>query len=125
MTKLLLILLCLPMIGFGQTQLEILSNNLNKSCPLKFDEYTTWVNTKVIDGALIYNYSISKTKLLKDYNITVQDWGDYKVAEMTTYYCTASDHRYFRDNNITCVVIYSDLNGRIVKEFEVNNNACD
>ena len=118
-----ILLLTIPFIGFGQSQLENISTNLNKSLPLKLDEYSTWVNTKVKDGSMIYNYTIS-TKFFKDYNTTLQEWGKYQVESMTSYYCTQPDHRFFKNNNITCVVIYSDLNGRIVKKFEVNSKDC-
>ena len=60
-----ILILTIPFIGFGQSKLENISTNLNKSLPLKLDEYSTWVNTKVKDGSIIYNYTIS-TKFFKD-----------------------------------------------------------
>ena len=63
MKKLLLILLCMPLIGFGQSTEKInetlrkISNEANKACPMVIDEYVT-LNTTF--GGLGIQYLLPK-----------------------------------------------------------------
>jgi len=104
-------------------ELNKISTNINSQLPLKLDQYTTWINTVVVDETLRYNYKID-TRSFKELNMSKLEWEKVKVNEMTTYYCTQNDHKYFKKNNITCILIYTNLSGKIISSFDINSNDC-
>ena len=99
------------------------SNEMNKTCPMVIDEYTTLMNTGVINESLMYNYKINKD-FFNDYDISKSQWEKNQVNQLTNFYCTDPDFKLFKDNNVNVIWKYSDWDGFPIDKIEINSNDC-
>ncbi len=97
MKKLLLILLCVPMIGFSQTAkeyfLEAIKNYDNKEYTLAIDNYTKCIELKPENdnlSAAYYNRGLSYAKL-GNYNDAISDFS--RVIRIDPDYASAYKNR--------------------------------
>ena len=93
------------------------SNTINSRCPYMIDSYTQLDTTTPIEHyAFRYNYTLLGVSV-REFDIEVFE------AEMrpviTNQLRTDPSFNYFRDNNITMIYQYSDMNGRFILQIEV------
>ena len=100
------------------------SNNLNKTLPQTLDKYTILNTSTVVDESFMYNYTMDK-KILDDYSISKSYWLENQVSNLTNFYCTDTDFKWFRDNNINVIWIYNDLDGNYFETIEINRSDCN
>jgi len=100
------------------------SNDLNKTCPQTLDKYTVLNTTTVIDESFMYNYTMDK-QVLYDYGVSKSYWLENQVSNLTNFYCTAPEFKWFRDNNINVIWRYNDLDGNHFETIEINRSDCN
>lgn len=100
------------------------SNDLNKTLPQTLDKYTVLNTSTVIDESFMYSYTMDK-KILDDYSISKSYWIENQVSNLTNFYCTNPDFKWFRDNNINVIWRYNDLNGNHFETIEINRSDCN
>lgn len=126
MKKLLLLLVMFPMIGFGQNineSLKMISNEMNKNCPMVIDEYTTLLNTYGGNGQVIYNLQLDKY-IFTLYEWTKSEWLYNQTIVMTNSFCTDPSFRTFIEYNVDVTWKYSDLEGNYIGKVKLNANDC-
>lgn len=105
-------------------QLNIISNNINKSLPKKIDAITMMVNTSVKGNNLYYYYSINQNKA----NINIKKATPILFKKIHHDFCS---HAKFNPEfpimstaNITKHFIYKDLKGKTLFSFSFNRDEC-
>jgi hypothetical protein len=93
------------------------ANEINKTCPVRIDEYTTLKNVAALPNKTVqYNYileGITKAEVKID---TVKKYVFPSVLENVR---TNPGLKLFRDNKITLNYYYVDKNGVFVTEYKV------
>ena len=126
MKKFLLLLVMLPMIGFGQNineSLKMISNEMNKNCPMVIDEYTTLLNTYGGNGQVIYNLQLDNY-IFTLYEWSKSEWLYNQTIVMTNSFCTDPSFRIFIENNVDVTWKYSDLEGNYIGKVKLNAKDC-
>jgi hypothetical protein len=95
-------------------QLVEIANQLNKTCPMRVDQYTTLKNVVALPNkTLQYNYILTKSQVNTD---------DAKKSFFPTILenvRTNPDMKLFRDNEVTLKYYYSDKSGEYVMEYKI------
>lgn len=98
-------------------QLVEFANEINKTCPMNIDEYTTLKNVATLPNKTIqYNYilvGITKAEVNLD---TVKKYVFPGVLQNVK---TNPGMKLFRDNQVTLNYYYADKNGEFVTEYSV------
>ena len=98
-------------------QLAEIANEMNKTCPMNIDQYTTLKNVVALPNKTIqYNYilvEITKEEVKLD---TVKKYVFPGVLQNAK---TNPEMKYFRNNKVTLNYYYSDKNGEFVTEYIV------
>lgn len=98
-------------------QLTETANEINKSCPMRVDQYTTLKNAVALPGKTIqYNYileGITKAEIKLD---TVKKYVFPGVLENVK---SNPQMKSFRDNKVTLNYHYTDKNGDFITEYIV------
>ncbi|MDA8728901.1 hypothetical protein N9M49_03290 [Flavicella sp.] len=110
--------------GSVKKTLRDTSHDLNKTLPQTLDKYTVLNTSTVIDESFMYSYTMDK-KFLDDYSISKSYWIENQVSNLTNFYCTDPDFKWFRDNNINVIWRYNDLNGNHFETIEINRSDCN
>ncbi|MFV5686791.1 zinc-ribbon domain-containing protein [Flavobacterium sp. GB2R13] len=98
-------------------QLAEMANEINKTCPMNIDEYTTLKNVVALPNKTVqYNYilvGITKAEVKLD---TVKRYVFPGVLQNVK---TNPAMKFFRENKVTLNYYYSDKNGEYVTEYIV------
>lgn len=96
-------------------------NNINKVCPITVDKYTMLVSTGTFEKTFIFNY-----RLTSDRASEVSDnMKDFLKEQGINGYCTAmGDLAFFRNNSITLVLNYRDIEGVFISSILIEPTIC-
>ena len=98
-------------------QLMEIANELNKTCPMRIDQYTTLKNVAALPNkTLQYNYILEgMTKA----QINIEDAKKNLFPTILKNVRTNPDMKLFRDNKVTLKYYYSDKSGEYVTEYKI------
>ena len=126
---LLILLITIPVISYGQTSddvntlLQEISNEINKSCPMVIDQYTTLTSTYGGMGRVIYRFTIDRN-LFTDYEISKSEWLELQTQIMTNTFCTDPSMKTYRDLDIDVTWKYADSYGISLGNIKLNSGDC-
>ena len=99
-------------------QLAEIASEINKTCPMNIDEYTTLKNVVALPNKTVqYNYilvGITKSEVKLD---TVKKYVFPAVLQNAK---TNPGMKLFRDNKVTLNYYYSDKNGEFVTQYSID-----
>ena len=134
MRKLLLLLLCVPLIGFGQTKQELkeqlnkklseVSNEINKSCPMVLDECTTINTTYGGMGMIKYMVTFDPNCLTRLEMSSLNEWEIYQTLSLKNNFCTDPSFQTFRDFGVKMIWRYQDPYGKFITKIELTDEDC-
>ena len=137
MKKLLLILLCLPMIGVSQswkdytyTQKEkdetlvSMMNEMNKTCPQVIDKYTTLINIYGGNGIFRHNYQIDNS-YFNTMGITKKDFMELQNEILKNKFCSDPSIEMMKAWGINVIWKYYDDSGIVIGEITLNRKDCN
>ena len=129
MKKLLLLLMVVPMIGFGQSTEKInetlreVSNAANKACPMVVDEYVTLNTTFGGLGRFVYSLTVND-KQFTDLGISKLEWLNFKNKEIINSFCSEGIMTSFKDLGVNVIWKYFDVKGNYIGKIELNIKDC-
>ena len=128
------ILLCLPILTFGQTERELkeqlnqtlrdVSNEMNKTCPMIIDECTTCTSTYGGMGMIMYSMNFDTNCLTRLGLSSVSEWEIYQTISMKNTFCTDPSFQIFKDFGVKMIWRYYDLDGSFVTKIELTVDDC-
>ncbi|RKR09239.1 hypothetical protein C8C83_0859 [Flavobacterium sp. 90] len=97
-------------------QLTEIANEMNKSCPIRVDEYTTLKSVVALPEKTIqYNYILGLTKA----EVKLDTVKKYIFPGVLQNVKNSPEMKPFRDNKVTLNYHYTDKNGDFVTEYIV------
>lgn len=96
-------------------------NNINKVCPITVDKYTMLVSTGTFEKTFIFNYILTSDRASE----VSDNMKDFLKEQGINGYCTATgDLAFFRNNSITLVLNYRDIEGVFISSILIEPTIC-
>lgn len=102
-----------------ETQLHLLSEEINKDCPIQVDQQTRLDNTEIV-GKNEFRYHYTLTNLVKG-NFDETDLKKYLTEQILANLRESEGMKVFRDHSTRLSYHYKDRNGEYL--FELNFGA--
>lgn len=101
-------------------RLKATAEEVNKQVPMMVDEITRLDNAMAVgDYALQYNYTLVQTDITE---LSAEDLATFEanmLVRLTDIVKNNPDLQEFRDNDITLIYNYADINGAHITKFEI------
>ncbi|UOK41268.1 MULTISPECIES: zinc ribbon domain-containing protein [Flavobacterium] len=98
-------------------ELAEVANEMNKTCPMKIDQFTTLKNTMALPNKTIqYTYTLDEITKAEVNMDTVKK---YVFSGLLENVKTNPGMKLFRDNKVTLNYYYMDKNGVFVTEYQI------
>lgn len=105
-------------------ELQQMSNDLNKDCPIVVNKYTTLTSTVVIDKSFMYIYKVEQG-LLDKLGMSKSDWKENQTQNIRNIYCTDSDMLWFRIKKVPVIWSYEYIDGTHIGKIEITPDDCN
>ena len=91
-------------------------NELNEMCPMAIDEYTTLDNVTALPSKTIqYNYTLG----FELSEVNVDELKNTVYPNTINYVKNAPDMKIYRDNKVTFIYFYKDINSDLIMEWTI------